>query len=67
MTTKPDKSIGYGIWVLRPADSADRREGDEIAAENNYAIPETAVYAYGTYKNKPVSDQTRRKLKREVK
>ena len=67
MATKIKKSIDFGVWVLRPADSADPREGDEIALENSYKISSTADYAYGTYKNKPVSDEMRRKLRKEVK
>ena len=67
MTTKTDKSIGFEVWVQRSVDSEDSREGDEIAAENNFTIPSTADYAFGTYKNKPISDATRKKLKKEVK
>ena len=67
MTTKTHKSTGFGVWVLRPADSADPKEGDEIAVENSYKIPSTADYACGTYKNKPISDQVKRKLRKEVK
>jgi hypothetical protein len=46
-------------------DPRESQEGDELALEANYTIPDGAWYGYGTFVNKAISKDTIARIRYE--